>query len=166
MNYELLETQIVERLLAYTPNGVVVVAFPENNAEFAKPFMSAHISVLYKGSHFGDGAKNWTRSIGQTVQNEIVRFDLIIRSRFLRGADHACLPLLKTVRTALVGYVPDNCDKVYMTGSEMVFPSDEQAGDIFTYVCTFEAVTLAVEAFDEQQDQLAQTLVSVVFEEN
>lgn len=168
MNYELLEQQIVEKLAVDAPDGVETVAFPESNGDFAKPFEGAHISVLYKGSRFGDGgnSQNFARSTAQTVQSETVRFDLIIRSRFLRGVDHSCLRLLKTVRTSLVGFMPDNCDRVYMTGSEMVFPSDEQPADIFTYICSFEAHTLAVEAFDEQQDVLAPTLQSAVFEEN
>ncbi len=155
MNYELLESQIVERVASFAPTGVEVVAFPENNADFVKPFEGAHISVLYKGSRYGDGAQSWTRSTAQHVQLETVRVDLIIRSRFLRGADYGCLPLLKTVRTALVGYMPDNCDRVYMTGSEMIFPSEEQPGDIFTYVCTFEATSLAVEAWDDTTGDMA-----------
>lgn len=156
MNYEQLETQIVARVDANTPSSVVVAAFPENNAELIKPYEGAHITVLYKGSTFGDGSRGQSlvRSTAQVVQHEVVRFDLIIRSRFLRGHDYSCLRLLKSVRSALVGYMPDDCDRVSMTGSEMVFSQDEQPGDVFTYVCSFETTTLAVENFDEATEQL------------
>lgn len=144
MNYELLEQETVDRIAAYVPAGVEVVPFPENNAEMVKPFESAHISVLYRGSKFSDPIS--TAQITQTETNQI---EVVLRSRFLRGADHSCYQLLKAIRKALIGWQASDCDRMYAAKSELVIPSTEEPGDIFTYILSFENTTFAVEDWEE-----------------
>lgn len=164
MTYEQIEQEVVARLQDKMPTGVEVAEFAESDSQLVKPFENAHISVLYKGSRFGEPGQN-LRSTAQVSQLETVQLEIIVRSRFLRGQTFSCMNLLKELRKALLGFRPTDCHRMYGVRSELVIPSSEEPSDIFTYICSFETSTLAVEEFD-QNDGDGAPIEDIVFNPN
>lgn len=151
MNYETLETDIVARLSPFMPQGVDAVKLPESDADLrGKPFMSGRVTVMYASSEYGDpGANNFLRTTAQVAQLETVTTDVVVQSRFLRGKPDSLHRLVALVKRALTGFMPTDCNRMYLRRQRVVEKLLEQdASDLFTCVLEFECTTLNVEEFD------------------
>jgi hypothetical protein len=156
MNYEQVETDIVERLQGLMPNGVQVIKLPESEEDLqGLPFQNARVTVCYKGSDYGDGMRgsNLLRSTGQTVKQEILQVEVVIQSRFLRTGNDSAHKLLALVKRSLVGFQPENCDRMYIH-KQIMLPDEREIADIYTFVQSFECTSMVVEEFDSTSEDI------------
>lgn len=155
MDYELFETEIVNRLQALPSTDTIKM--PENEADHEKPFQKSRISVFYSGSKYKENDRpHPMRALGQVVQNEIVSFELLIQSRKLRGPI-GILPVYKDVKMLLSGFKPSSCEKIYCKSFEFITLDK----NIWTYKACFETTTLSVQ--DEWDEEDGEPFASAEF---
>lgn len=169
MNYEQVETDIVNRLAPFMPFGVDVMKLPETENDLnGKPFRNGRITVCYKGSDFGDGIgqSNPLRSTAQTVQQEQLQIEIVVQSRLLRTGNDSGLKLIQLVKRALAGFKPTHCDRMHLI-KQLLLPDDKGGSDIYTFVQSFECTSLVVEEFDSTSEDIAViTQITVIDEAN
>lgn len=163
MNYETLEQDFVARLSAKLPNVAQVQPMPESDAEVLKPDNGCVVTVAYTGSKFGESnhTRGSMRSTAQISQTETCQVEIVLKSRFLRVEPYSIFAILPQIKKALLGFQATDCDRAYMTGQQMMVDENRNT-DEFTWVLSFETTTLAVEDYDETQDQLG-VLHDVIF---
>lgn len=113
MQYEQLENDIVTRL---TPAiaGVDVLALPDKQSEFLKPFKSGRITACYKGSKYGK-----VLSTNRLSQQETTEFEIMIEARLLRGPA-GVYAFLERVKSLILGYKLTNTDKVFLIDQTII----------------------------------------------
>jgi len=92
--YEDIESAVVDRLAPFGTVGFDVVALPETQAEYSRPFVNGKITVAYHSSSYEKA-----NSIGHMSQYEEIAIIVSIQSRFLRG-DKGIYNLAALVRKA------------------------------------------------------------------
>lgn len=146
LNYETFQNNIVTRLGGLnTPTQIVdIVPLPETEAEYkATTYQRPRITVCYTGSDYtGNGTNPESFDIGDVEQEEWVGFQLIIESKQLYGASGIYGVLQKT-RELLLGYSPDNCDKIHFKRSQVQRPEESKSG--FVFVLEAVVKTYAIE---------------------
>lgn len=146
MDYELLETEIVDRLQALP--STTSIKMPEVEADHEKPFQQSRISVFYAGSKYKENdSAHPLRALGQVIQNEIISFELLIQSRKLRGA-FGVLPVYKDAKMLLSGFKPSNCEKVYCKSFEFIILEK----NVWTYKACFETTTISIQDEWDEED--------------
>jgi hypothetical protein len=111
MNYELVETELVERVNAQIEANSVTALYeasvqPENEAA-AKIVINKSMDKAVALCEFSASMPQPSGSVGSTTQEEIVRFRWTFQATKLRGAGglHA---LMSLVKLCLIGYKPAN----------------------------------------------------------
>jgi hypothetical protein len=143
MNYDVVEAEIVTRLNAIkTSNSLTFIAnrLPEVQSGYDKPTTAARIYVAYKESKF-DGI----RTTDPVVQDETPHFEVVVQARKLRGAG-AMYHTLGWIRRALLGYKPQNCNRLYLVDASIVNNED----DMFTHSMVFACKTTIVQDVDAE----------------
>lgn len=143
MNYELSEASIIERLVPFKTAGIELQALPEKLSDFQRPFTRGRIIVGYKGSKWAEKIK----SAGHSTQDEEVIWEITFQSRFLRG-DFGIYTLMSTAIRALVGFAPENCDKMYCKEGGMTGVATLEEG-VWTYSLLMACSNINVEDFEE-----------------
>lgn len=148
MNYEQIETAIVERLATLVAAGFDVVALPDNNAEAEKSILNGRVTVGYRASKYEP-----SKSTSLIAQNEEVQIELIITAKTLRGAK-GVHKINEYVRARLIGFKPLGCGKI--TAVENVF-NDFKDG-MWSYSFIVSTSNLSV----EQPDEAAEVLITQI----
>lgn len=140
MLFELLESDIKTKLHADLGNGVDVIVMPENQAEFAIPFVKNKVSVCYKNSNYDPSISTYI-----ITQPETQQLELVIQSRTRRGIT-GIYKLYEDVKNSIVGYSPTNCGKIYLKS----FTPENFELNVWTFTLTIECKTQIVENINEE----------------
>lgn len=138
MQYEQLENDIVTRL---TPAiaGVDVLALPDKQSDFSKPFKSGRITVCYKGSKYGK-----VLSTNRLSQQETPEFEIMIEARLLRGPA-GVYAFLERVKSLILGYKLTNTDKVYLVDQTII---TGQGPETFMFTMAVACTLLVTEEYE------------------
>ena len=163
MRYDELESAIVERLQTVaTALNIQIVELPENQAAYAKPFVTARVTVAYNGSVFNGGRYGSnvpTMSVDTSTQEEDIEFVLSIQSRKRRGNGHGIYNVMEQLRLRLLGFEPMNLDKMKLVEQKF----DEYAENVWTYTQKYATKRISTYQIEDGDDP---TLDSVSFVEN
>lgn len=145
MNYELLETEITNRLAPFAMVGLSVRKMPELESEKIKPLPTkAQFTVMYAGSEY-EGAN----STAQVSQMETAFISVLIESTFLRGP-LGIYALLATLKTALIGFKPTGCHRIQAVKHQTLgTPEAVKNANMWEYQAVFKTTSLTVENFTE-----------------
>lgn len=137
--YSDIEAEVVAHLAdTLTAIQVDVVPLPEFQAEFARPFLNGRVTVVYKGSEFGDH-----RDIGMVVQDEKIQIEVVIVCKKLRGAS-GIHGITELVKRKLLGFSPTDCNKMRLIKNGYHDYDKESA--LWSYSMIFETNYRLVEA--------------------
>lgn len=148
MNYAKLEDAIIQRLEPLRALGFEVVALPDRDSEYERPFKFGRVTVAYKNSIFSEDGHNPKPTIFSTneiVQKETAELEIIIQARVLR-TEKGVHWLKHAVTKQLVGYMPDSWGRLYVREYRFV----EHADGIFTYALTLFTSGLVVQHNDPE----------------
>jgi hypothetical protein len=145
--YEILEDDVVTRLAPLAAAGVEVLSMPETIEAYSKPPLDkGRVIVSYIGSDFDDSrGLPKVMDVGATVQEEIIRLELTITSRKLRGAN-GIHDLRARIQARLLGYRPTHYDKLRLKAFNY-FAFTES---VWAYKLSFTCVGMVVEQPDEE----------------
>ena len=125
--------------------GVDVLALPETQADFSKPFKKGRITVAYKGSKYGP-----VKATNQVSQQETPEFELIIQARKLRGAN-GVYAFLERVKALILGYKLTNTDKAFLT-DQTIIVNEGASVETFTFSLGVACTMLVVEEIETPDD--------------
>jgi hypothetical protein len=148
VNYAKLEDSIIQRLEPLRALGFEVVALPDRDSEYERPFKFGRVTVAYKNSIFSEDGHNPKPTIFSTneiVQKETAELEIIIQARVLR-TDKGVHWLKQAVTKQLVGHMPDSWGRLYIREYRFV----EHADGIFTYALTLFTSGLVVQHNDPE----------------
>lgn len=148
MNYGSLEDAIVSRLEPLRALGFEVIALPDNNADYERPFRFGRVTVAYKGSMFNDdgmSGRPMVFSTSEVVQKETAEIEVVVQARFIRS-NQGIYKLVQHVFTLLLGYEPDSWGRLYGREHRYV----EHADGIWTYSITLFSNALRVQRGDPE----------------
>lgn len=148
MNYAKLEDAIVARLEPLKALGFEVVALPDRDGDYDRPFKFGRVTVAYKSSLFnedGFNGKPMIFSTNEIVQRETAELEVVIQSRTLRG-DKGVHWLSRAVTKQIIGWEPDSWGRLY--GREYRYV--EHADGIWTYALTLFTAGLMVQHNDAE----------------
>ena len=149
--YSQIEQEIVTRLADLATANIDVVALPEFQEDFKRPFQNARVTVAYKSSEFGE-----VKNAFHIVQDEKLQFELIIVCRKLRGAS-GLHSVTEMVKRKLLGFDPTDCSKMRLIKNGFTDYQTESA--LWAYSMIFETSYRLVEDGDfETGPQLQQAL--------
>jgi len=154
LNYAKLEDAIVARLEPLRALGYEVVALPDRDADYERPFKFGRVTVAYKASLFNDDGFNgrpMIYSTNEVVQKETADVEVVIQARVLRG-DKGVHWLKQAVSKQLIGWQPDSWGRLYCKEYRFV----EHADGIFTYALTIACTGLLVQHNDPENLPLLQ----------
>lgn len=157
MNYAKLEDAVVQRLEPLRALGYEVVALPDRDSEYERPFKFGRVTVAYKASQFNDDGFNGRPMIYSTneiVQKETAEIEIVIQARTLRG-DKGVHWLKQAVSKQIIGWQPDSWGRLYSREYRFV----EHADGIFTYALTLSCSGLLVQHNDPENLPLLQQIV-------
>lgn len=121
MNYEEIETDIVERLAPLTAANFKAVIRPENEKEYddAKKAIDKGCAFVgySNGSFRATTDKPELKTTDILVQTEVVNIELAFQCRKLRG-NNGLFKMVEISKQLLLGYRPTNCTKLYMVRME------------------------------------------------
>lgn len=146
MNYAKLEDAIVARLEPLKALGFEVIALPDRDADYERPFKFGRVTVAYKASLFNEDGFNGRPMIFSTneiVQKETAELEIVIQARTLRG-DKGVHWLKQAVSKQIIGWEPDSWGRLY--GREYRYV--EHADGIFTYALTLFCSGLLIQHDD------------------
>lgn len=145
MNYQAVEESIAEQLSSLSSVGISSAVLPDVQADYKTP-IGPTAWVSYVESSFE--AVNLTPthfSIGPTIQNEVLNFEMTIQAKKLRG-DAGIYKVIELVRRKLLGFAPTNCHKLYLV---KVIP-EQFAENLYTYKLLMACSSVAMEDFEEE----------------
>lgn len=127
MDYSTLEIAIVTALESLNVPGTMdVMAWPESELEFSRPFTVSRVSVVYHSSEFKP-----TISANESIQEETVALQLMIESRNLRGTG-GIYQIKDQVLDLIQGLIIPNWTRLSAGKFEMA-ERDPKAGTTFRY---------------------------------
>lgn len=164
MNYELLETEIVERLLPFAIAGITVKALPETEAENSSSKnlpTKATFTVIYAGSEYPS-----LNSTYQVSQTENVFVSILIESTFLRGS-LGIYNLISVLKKALLGFKPTDCQKITVVKHHTIgTPEAQKINNMWNYQVIFQTTSVCVEDFEEDLSIILKKITLVDGNEN
>jgi hypothetical protein len=137
MNYESLQTDIAARLAQINTNPSApiadVQALPEAESNYKR---AAHdrplITIFYTGSEYGKGNSDYNSiSIDMVNQEETIGFQVNIEGKKLYGST-GVYAILNVVQSLLLGFSPDDCEKIHFKRS--MLQRDEKDNTLFIFV--------------------------------
>jgi Gp37 protein len=145
MNYEILENEIVARLLPLASSNLSIIKLPEVEADKSKPLPTkAQITVIYAGSEYDK-----TTSTGQNRNAENVFITFILESTFLRGA-LGIYNLTRVLKLALSGFSPINCQRLEIIKHHSIGSNPiKKDNNLWEYEISFSTTALHIENFIE-----------------
>lgn len=145
MNYELLESEIVTRLLPFATVGVQVVAMPEVESERKKALPTkAKFTVIYAGSEYPT-----LNSTAQVSMEEKIFVSVLIESTFLRG-NMGVYNLVTVLKKALIGFRPTGCHRIQPVKHHTIgTPEAVKIDNMWNYQAVFQTSSMTVENFEE-----------------
>ena len=141
--YTDIEAEIVARLTPFKAQGFNVLALPEVQADYEKPFLNGRITVAYHSSEFDK-----PQSTEQVSQWEQINFIIAVESTKLRVEGRGIYDLMATIRRYLIGFQPSNCDRMW--AKEAGLKKAEYDNNLWTYYAIYCTKTLAVEDYTEE----------------
>jgi hypothetical protein len=145
--YQEIEAAIVDRLKPFEEAGFLVVALPEVQADYSRPFTNGKITVAYHSSDF----KEHNNSLAFISQYEEIRIIVGVQSRKLRD-NGGVYDLMGVLRKALIGFEPPECWRMW--AKEAGLNEAKLEDGLWTYYAIFCTKTLAVEDYEEDVSQL------------
>lgn len=146
MNYEALETEIVERLNAKfneygTASGMVAIMLPETEAQFTQEIEKSRATVAYYGSTWQGPA-----SVNAVSQEETLTIRVLLEARKLRGPNgiYAFGNLIKKI---LTGYRPQGAERLYPVKYDL----DSGEHNNYMPYLDFECRSIAVQNLPEDE---------------
>lgn len=153
MIYEDLEAAIVARLAPLAADfGIEVLALPENQAQYVKPFEKARVTVNWKMSQFNGGrygSQLPTKSVDHAVQQEDLEVEVVIQSRFLRG-ESGTYAIMEAIRRKLIGFQPLSLDPMKL----IEIKPDSYTDNLWMHVMTFGTKALSIDELDQTNEPL------------
>jgi hypothetical protein len=140
--YTDIEAEIVARLTPFKAQGFNVLALPEVQADYEKPFLNGRITVAYHSSEFDK-----PQSTEQISQWEEIRVIVGIEARSLRGTGKGIYDMMALVRKYLIGFIPTDCERMW--AKEAGLKKAEYENNVWTYYAIFCTKALAVEDYTE-----------------
>lgn len=144
--YQDIEAAVVARLAPFGSVGFEVVALPETQSDYSRPFVNGKITVAYHSSSYDK-----PNSIGHMSQYEEISVIVSIQSRFLRG-DKGIYSIASIVRKALLGFEPAGYWRMW--AKEFGLKDAKLEDGLWTYYGLFCTKALAVEDFEEDISNL------------
>lgn len=149
MNIQLAEESIEAKLVAdLDASKFTIDLLPESDEDYTPAKDKTYLSVCYRTSDF-----NKPKSTGLTVQEEAAVFEIIIRSKKLRGAG-GLWDAYRVASNSLIGFCPTNCRRI----SAVKFEFEKREGGVFSYVYSLTCGSELVQDFTEP---ITQTIVQV-----
>lgn len=148
MNYEVLESEILERILpinAINPN-IAVEIMPELEAERTRPLPTkAKITVIYAGSEY-----SLVNSTSYVKQDEKIFIQILVESTFLRGPQ-GIYNIIEVLKDLLIGFRPTYCMPIQMVKHHTLGGEDAQKiNNMWAYNMILQANgAISVENFEE-----------------
>lgn len=159
MNYEQLESDIVNRLAPFAAVGVNVRKTPEVENERVRPEpTNAQFTVMYAGSEYEN-----TQSTAQVSQYETVFVAVLIECNLLRG-NIGIYNLTSVLKKALIGFKPTNCHRLQAVKHHMLgTPEAVKKDNVWQFQAVFKTTTLTVEDYTEDLSVLLKkvTLIDI-----
>lgn len=157
MNYENLETEIVDRLTPFLTVGITVEKLPELESERLKPLPTkARFTVIYAGSEYGSSL-----STAQISQEEKIFIQILIESTFLRGTMGA-YNLASILKKALTGFKPSGCRRIQVTKHHTIGGENaEKINNLWNYNVIFQTTALHVEDFEDDLTLILQKITLI-----
>lgn len=157
MNYETLETEIVNRLSPLLAAGITVESIPQLESERIKPLPTkAKFTVIYAGSEYGN-----TMGTGHISQEEKIFIQVLIESTFLRGS-LGCYSLVSILKSALTGFKPSGCRKMQVTKHHTIGGENaEKIDNMWNYSVIFQTTSLHVEDFTEDLSLILRKITTI-----
>lgn len=152
MRYDLLEDAIIARLNPLKQAGFEILALPERDADFERPFKLGRVTVAYKSSLFNDDGMNgrpMVFSTNEVNQKETAEIEIVFQARLLRGST-GIHNLCHVTRRLLVGWRPDSWGRLYCKEYRFL----EHADGVWSYCLTLNAQALVVQHNDPQTEVL------------
>lgn len=145
MNYEVLESQIENRLSIMRQANITVQKMPELEGERNRPLPSqAGVTIIYAGSEYG-----LPNSTAQVRQEEKIFIQILIESTFLRGPQ-GVYSLLTAVKDLLIGFQPNFCNRIQVVKHHTIGGEEAQKiNNMWAYNVIFQTTGIAVENYTE-----------------
>ena len=149
--YSQIEQEIVDRLAPLTAQDTLdVLALPENQADYERPFLHGRITVAYKSSDFGA-----IRSTNEIVQDEKIQIEVIIQARKLKGST-GLHSITEAVKRRLLGFDPTDCSKLYLVNNTFKEFNNDSA--LWLYSMVFECRYTLVENAEYGTEQVLEQI--------
>lgn len=149
--YSQIEQEIVDRLEPLTAqNTIDVIALPENQADYERPFLHGRVVVAYKSSDFGA-----VRSTHQVNQDEKIQIEVIIQSRKLKGST-GLHSITEAIKRRLLGFDPTDCSKLYLVNN--TFKEFNNDSGLWLYSLVFECRYTLVENAEYGTEQVLEQI--------
>ena len=157
MDYEALQSAVVDRLSALNGESITVVGLPENEAERTKPLPTkVKMTVIYAGSDYDPVA-----STAQIKQDEKIYIAVLIESSFLYGA-LGIYSLVSLIKKMLIGFQPAGCRRFRMSKHHTIGEPDAVKKDnMWQYQVIFMTDTVTVEDFTEDVSVLVKKILLI-----
>ena len=155
IDYTTLEDAIIAALAPLVPAGVELMAWPETEAEYNRPFAKSRVSVVYHSSKYGP-----LISAAESTQEESVSIQIFIQAQRLRGA-LGIYDIKSLTLNYLLGLRLPNFTPLYAHTFEMS-ERDAPMGGIFAY--NLVMITKAISqqtGVDNYEDPFALSLTLV-----
>jgi len=134
MNYEIAESEIVDRLKTSAALLTIADVFvlPDNLAAYKTPKEKGLVTVAFLGEKYDDN-----QSIGQVSQHSTVTFNVAIQARLMRGVK-GVYAISELVKLALIGFSPSDCGVLSLAAHEFA----GYQNDVWEHSVTFSCRSL------------------------
>lgn len=157
MNYESIETAIINKLAPLDDVGFKAVVRPENEKEYAdakKAVEGGCVFVGYSnGSFRATTDKPELKTTDVMVQDEVVNVELAFQCRKLRG-NTGLFKMIEITKRLVLGFRPPSCTKIYMVRME---PPMWNEG-LWTYTLIVACDAMIVEHDEEEVGALIEKI--------
>lgn len=145
MDYSALETSIVAALQPLQ-STLDVIAWPESEKEFSRPFIVSRVSVVYHSSEFKPPV-----SANESIQEESVAIQIMIESRTLRGA-LGIYQIKDSVLDLLQGLIIPNWTR--LTAAKFEMAERDSANATFRYNLLMKTIGIRQQIIDDYDPTL------------
>lgn len=147
MDFEALENEVIDQLDDLANDKIEVIPMPESEADFARSFEDARITVAFNGLKSGDPV-----TMREVAQDDRYTLAIVVQGRKLRGPD-GVYDLYKRIRLKIAGFSCSGCDPFISRSFDLI--SDEN--DLFTWLALFECKEMVVSSVE-----IEPTLIPVI----
>lgn len=158
MNYEAIETEIVNKLAENTDLTDIanVRVLPDSVADYKPPVIKGLVTVCFLGEKADSN-----QSIGQSSQHTTLTFNVSVQSKLLRGGKGVYL-ISEEVKRSLEGFQPSDCGILTLSDHEF----NGYQNDIWEHSITFSCRSLRTQEYANSLPFDAVTNDEVYYQKN